>query len=286
MTGTKVVTGAARREAVECLLTRGVPQRRACVLLPRHRSTVSYRERPDRHGEVAKQVYELAHRHPRSGDRRVWALRRRRGQRVHQQHVPRRWKRANLQVRQVMRQRGWARAARIPVQATPPGHVWTDDFLHDHGLMGTPLKVLTIMDEVTRAGLALEVATSLPSPRGLTILERLVVTHGTPQCIRRDHGPELIALAVRGWLAQHQTRTWDIDPGCPGQNGYGERVNGTVRDACVNRPVLHSVAEARIMLAPYRRQYHAERPHSSLGDRPPAEFTRDWLARQSLSGGL
>ena len=111
-------------------------------------------------------------------------------------------------------------------------------------------------------------------------------THGTPRFIRRDQGPEWIALAVRGGLAQHQTRTWDIDPGCPGQNGYGERVNGTVRDACVNRHVLHSVAEARIMLAPYRRPYHAERPPSSLGDRPPAECKRDGLERQSLSGGL
>ena len=154
------MTGAARREAVECRLSRGVSPRRAWVLLPRHRSPVSDRERPDRQGEVAKQGYELAHRPPRSGDRRVWALRRRRGQRVHQQHVHRRWKRAQLPVRQVTRQRGWARAARIPVPATPPGHVWTADVLHDHGLLGTPLKVLTIMDELPRAGLALEVATS------------------------------------------------------------------------------------------------------------------------------
>jgi putative transposase len=280
------VTVAARREAVEFLLTRGVSQRRACVLLQLHRSTFSYRERPDRHGELAKQVYELAHRHPRYGYRRVWALLRRRGQRVNQKHVHRLWKRAKLQVRKVTRKRGLARAASIPVQATHPGHVWTYDFLHDRCLKGTPLKVLTIMDEFTREGLALEVATSLPSQRVLTILERLVVTHGAPQFIRSDNGPEFIALAVRGWLAQHQTRTLYIDPGCPWQNGYGESFNGTVRDECLNMHVFHSVAEARIMLATYRRQYNEERPHSSLGYRTPAEFKRDWLERQSLSGGL
>jgi transposase InsO family protein len=45
--------------------------------------------------------------------------------------------------------------------------------------------------------------------------------------------------------------------------------------------VLPSVAEARIVLAADRRQYHEERPHSSLAYRTPAAFNRDWIARQS-----
>lgn len=98
---------------------------------------------------------------------------------------------------------------------------------------------------------------------------------------RSDNGPEFIALAVRGWLAQHQMTTVYIDPGCPWQNGYGERFNGTVRDECLNMLVLQSVAEARVVLAAYRRQYNEERPHSSLGYRTPAEFKRDWIERQS-----
>jgi putative transposase len=142
------VTVAARREAVQFLLTRGLSQRRACVLLQLHRSTLSYRDRPDRHAELAEQVDARAHRHPRYGYRRAWAWLRRRGQRVNQKHVHRLWKRAKLQVRKITRKRGPARAASIPVQAIHPGHVWTYDFLHDHCLKGTPLKVLTVMDEL------------------------------------------------------------------------------------------------------------------------------------------
>jgi putative transposase len=216
----------------------------------------------------------------------VWALLRRRGQRVHQKHGDRLWKQAKLQVPKVTRQRRLARRAMIPVQAMHPGHVWTSDVLHDHCLTGIPLKVLTSMDEFTWEGLALEVATSLPSARGLAVLERLVTMHGTPPFICSDHGPEFIALAVRGWLAQHQMTTLDIDPGCPWQNGDGESFNRTVRDACLNRHVLPSVAEARVVLAAYRWQYHEERPHSRLGYRTPAEFTREWLERQSSSAGL
>ena len=280
------MTVAARREAVQCLLTRGLSQRRACVLLQLHRSTLSYRERPDRHAEMAEQVYELARRHPRYGYRRVWALLRRRGQRVNQKYVHRLWKRAKLQVRKVARKRRPAHAASIPVQATHPGHVWTYDFLYDRCLNGTPLKVLTVIDEFTREGLAIEVATSLPSQRVLTILERLVATHSAPEFIRSDNGPEFIALVIRGWLAQHQTRTLYIDPGCPWQNGYGESFNGTVRDECLNMHVFHAVAEARVMLAAYLRHYNEERPHSSLGYCTPAEFKRDWLERQLPLGGL
>jgi putative transposase len=280
------VTVAARREGVQCLVAHGLAQRRACILLQLQRSTFSYQARPERDAGLAEEVHELAQRHPRYGYRRVWALLRRRGRRVNKKHVHRLWKRAKLQVRKVRPQRGPARPAMVPVQATHPGHVWTYDFLHDHCVNGTPLKVLTVMDEFTREGLAIEVATSLRSPRVMAILEHLVAIHSAPQCIRSDNGPEFIALAIHGWLAQHQMQTLYIDPGCPWQNGYGESFNGTVRDECLNMHVFHSVAEARVMLAAYRRQYNEERPHSSLGYRTPAEFKRDWLEHQSSSVGL
>jgi putative transposase len=280
------VTVAARREGVQCLVAHGLAQRRACILLQLRRSTCNYQTRPERDVGLVEEVHELAQRHPRYGYRRVWALLRRRGRRVNKKHVHRLWKRARLQVRQVRRKRGPARSAMGPVQATHPGHVWTYDFLHDRCLNGTPLKVLTVMDEFTREGLAIEVATSLRSPRVMAILEHLVATHSAPQCIRSDNGPEFIALASRGWLAQHQLRTLYIDPGCPWQNGYAESFNGTVRDECLNMHVFHSVAEARVMLAAYRRQHNEERPHSSLGYRTPAESKRDWLEHQSSSVGL
>jgi putative transposase len=160
------VTVAARREEVQFLVGRGLSPRRACVLLQLQRSTFGYQARPDAGAVLAAQVDELARRHPRYGYRRVWALLRRRSQPVNKKRVHRLWKRAKLQVHTVRRQRRPARSAMIPVQAAHPGHVWTYDFLYDHCLNGTPLKVLTVMDEFTREGLALEVATSFPRAAG------------------------------------------------------------------------------------------------------------------------
>jgi putative transposase len=243
------VTVAARREATQSLVAGWLSQRRAWVLLPLQRSTLSDQARPDANADSAAPVHELAQRHPRDGGQRVWALLRRRGQQVHKTHGYRLWKRAKRQVHQITRQRQPIHRTMIPVQATPPGHVWTYDFRHDPCLPGTPLKVSTVIDEFTREGLALEVAPSLSSSRGMAVLERLVAMHGVPQFIRSDHGAEFIALAVRGGLAHHQTATLYITPGCPWQHGSGESFNGTVRDAWLHMPTCHSVREARVVLA-------------------------------------
>lgn len=106
-----------------------------------------------------------------------------------------------------------------PVQATPPGHVWPDACVHEACLNGTALQVLTVLDECTRAGLALEVATTRPAAQVLTVLERLFREPGAPRFWRRANGPAFIALALRGWLVQHQPATLSIDPGCPWQHG-------------------------------------------------------------------
>ena len=141
--------------------------------------------------------------------------------------------------------------------------------------------MLTVMDEFTREGLAIEVATSLSSAQVIAVLADLFQQHGAPRFIRSDNGPEFIAQALRTWLSQRQTTTLYIDPGCPWQNGFGESFNGTVRDECLNMYAFASVAEARVILAAFRQQYNEERPHSSLGYRTPAEFKRDWSNNQS-----
>lgn len=41
------------------------------------------------------------------------------------------------------------------MQAAYPGHIWADDFVEDALADGTPLRILTVMDEFTREGLAI-----------------------------------------------------------------------------------------------------------------------------------
>lgn len=54
------------------------------------------------------------------------------------------------------------------------------------------------------------------------------------------------------------------------QNGFNESFNGSLRDGLLNGEIFYSLAEARVLIKTWRRDYNTVRPHSSLGDRPPA----------------
>ena len=114
--------------------------------------------------------------------------------------------------------------------------------------------------EFTRECLAIEVATSVPAARVISVLARLFAPHEAPAYLRSDNGPEFVAHQVQTWLALQHVERFYIDPGCPWQNGFGESFNGPVRDECLTMWAFASVAEARIQLEHFRRQYTVERP--------------------------
>jgi putative transposase len=144
------LTIGEQREAVSFLARRGVWQRRACALVHLQRSIFRDQARPERDPALVDQVQYLAQRHPRYGYRRVWALLRRRYQHFNEKRVHRLWKRAKLQVRKVRRKRRPVDPTGLPVQATHACQVWSYDFVHDACRTGTPLKVVTVMDEFRR----------------------------------------------------------------------------------------------------------------------------------------
>jgi len=60
-----------------------------------------------------------------------------------------------------------------------------------------------------------------------------------------------------------------IRPHCPWQNGKVERLNRTLQVEWAYRRVYRSNGERTRALATWLRRYNTERPHSSLGGRPP-----------------
>ena len=65
------------------------------------------------------------------------------------------------------------------------------------------------------------------------------------------------------------------------QNGYIESFNGKFRDECLNEHWFTSLAQARGMIADWRRDYNEVRPHSSCGRIPPAQFAARHRAQQA-----
>ena len=113
------------------------------------------------------------------------------------------------------------------------------DFVHDRTDNGGPLKMMTLIDEYTRKCLDIRVA------------------HQGQQ-----------------WLSDKKIKVIYIDPGSPWQNGFIESFHNRLRDECLNREVLLSVAEAQVLIEQWRQTYNNEHPHSRLGFKSPQEFVR------------
>ena len=68
-------------------------------------------------------------------------------------------------------------------------------------------------------------------------------------------------------------------PGKPTDNAFIESFNGRFREECLNQHWFLSLEDAQEKISHWRTDYNEHRPHSSLGNVPPAEFA----ARASAS---
>jgi len=219
------------------------------------------------------QMVELATRYGRYGYRRITGLLRWDGWRVNHKRIERLWRREGLKVpkKQPKRGRLWlGDGSCIRLRAEHRNHVWAYDFVADRTRDGRPLKMLTIVDEFTRECLAIEVGRHMKSLDVLQVLADLFVTHGTPEYIRSDNGPEFTAGLIRDWLSKVDVDTLFIEPGSPWENGYVESFNGKFRDELLNLEIFYTLQEAKVLIERWRTEYNTIRPHSSLGYRPPA----------------
>jgi putative transposase len=254
-----------------------VSERRACAVVGQSRATQrrKARVRSDE-AELTAAIARLATKYGRYGYRRIRQLLVDDGWRVSVKRVYRIWRREGLKVpkRQPKRGRLWLNdGSCIRLRPERPNHVWSYDFVQDLTADGRRFRMLTVIDEFTRACLAIVVARRLRSDDVLHCLTDLMSQHGPPENLRSDNGPEFVARNVRGWLGRIGVKTLYIEPGSPWENGYCESFNSKLRDELLAAEQFSTLYEAQALIERWRRHYNAVRPHSSLGYRPPAPET-------------
>lgn len=111
---------------------------------------------------------------------------------------------------------------------------WTYDLVFDACTNGQQLKCLTPIEVDSRECLAIDVAGSIRSKRGIAVLERLVSNHGAPGYLRSDNWPNFVSNVILKWLTGATIETAYIDRGMPWQNGTGERFDSKFRDECLS----------------------------------------------------
>jgi putative transposase len=259
-----------------------VSERFACKVLGQHRSTHRKKPkgRPDEEALTAD-IIRLASRYGRYGYRRITAMLRSEGWTVNAKRVERIWRREGLKVPQKQPKRGrlWLNdGSCVRLRPEHPNHVWSYDFVEGRTHDGRKFRMLNIIDEFTRECLAIRIDRKLNSTDVIDTLSDLFILRGVPGHVRSDNGPEFIAKAVREWIAAVGARTAFIEPGSPWENGYCESFNSKLRDELLNCEIFYSLAEAKVIIEAWRRYYNTERPHSSLGYKPPAPEAIIWPA--------
>ena len=275
----------ARRGQVAYGRERGLSVRRACTLFAVARSALSYRSRKAaKNAAVVDRMKELSTQYPRCGYRRIRIFLGREGHRMSPGRAHRLWQVAGLQVPRKRPRKRVAATRPRPQAPSGPNQVWSYDFVFDHCANGQQLKCLTVTDEFTKEGLAIEVDGRIRSPRVIEVLSRLVSARVAPTFLRSDNGPEFVSKTLLAWITAQGIGTALIEPGKPWQNGVAESFNGKFRDECLSLEWFRSRAEAKVIIEAWRRHYNEVRPHSSLDYLTPNEFV-ERLARPALPTG-
>jgi len=269
-----MVTPDAKRNAVAHACDRhGVSQRRACKTLAVDRSSVRYKSiRPD-DSDLREAMKKVAAERRRFGYRRIHIMLRRQGIEMNQKKLRRLYREERLQVR---RRGGRKRALgtrRPMILPTAPNERWSLDFVSDAFTDGRRFRVLAVVDDYTRECLGLVADTSLSGARVVRELDTIMARRrGKPHTIVSDNGTEFTSMAVLKWCQESAVEWHYIAPGKPTQNAFVESFNGRFRDECLNETLFASLVDARIEINNWRNDYNNHRPHSALGNVPPAEF--------------
>jgi len=260
-----------------------VSARRACGLLDLSRSSFYYAAEPSGDAPLREALRKLAAQRRRFGYRRLAVLLQREGWRVNHKRVFRLYQEERLQVRRRIKKHTAKWRGDKPVAPTGINQRWSLDFVSDQLADGRRLRVLAVVDDYTRECLALEADTSLSGRRVARVLEQLRQSRGLPERLLSDNGPEFTSRALDAWAYARGVQWQFIEPGKPVQNAYVESFNGKLRDECLNEHWFVALDHARQIVEAWRRDYNETRPHSSLGQLPPALFAA--VARRPLGGG-
>ena len=213
---------------------------------------------------VRSRLRELAAVRRRFGWRRLHVLLSREGVHVNHKKLRRLYIEERLQVR---RRGGRKRAlgTRAPmVLPQGPNQRWSLDFVSDTLTDGRRFRILAVVDDYTRECLCLVADTSLSGLRVVRELDALIARRGRPLSCVSDNGTELTSMAILRWSQASGVDWHYIAPGKPTQNAFIESFNGRLRDELLNETLFTSLAQARVALEEWRRDYNTERPHSAL----------------------
>jgi putative transposase len=200
---------AVKREGVAHLrATMGLSERRACSIVSADRKMVRHRSCRPPNTELRTQLRGLANERKRFGYRRLFVLLGQEGEPSGINRIDRLYREEGLTVHK-RRARRRAVGSRAPILVeSKPNARWSVDFVHDQLACGRRLRILNIVDDVTRECLAAIPDTSISG-------RRVAGTDGVDQTARQARHDR-----VRQWDRVHLERHVRLGAGQQGRLAF------------------------------------------------------------------
>jgi putative transposase len=262
---------------VTVMKSEGLSERRSCKLIELNRATYRYKPTAKDDGCVLERMRILAAQRPRFGAPRLTVLLRQEFGAVNHKRVERMYREEDLQLpRKRGKKRGVNNRANILIVPSVPNERWSMDFMSDSLSDGRKFRLLTIVDNLTRECIAIEVGSSITGERVVRTMTRLEAMGGLPKTVVTDNGPEFTGKAMAKWSESTGVIHHFIEPGKPTQNAYIESFNARIRDECLNMYWFSDLNEAGRIIEEWREDYNTLRPHSALNYKTPTAFKKGY----------
>jgi putative transposase len=127
------------------------------------------------------------------------------------------------------------------------------------------------MDWDTRHVLSWRLSTTQDTHMCLEALEEAIEKYGQPEIFNTDQGSQFTSAAWVDALTSRGIRISMDGKGCWVDNVFIERLWRSLKYECIYLNAFDSFKEAQAGIGQWMNYYNSERPHSSLGDKTPAE---------------
>lgn len=269
-----MVRPRAKREAAHFLREHYlVSIRRSCRVLGLHLSTQFYRPKERNDGAIKKRLEFLAGKHRKFGRPRLHHFLKLEGLVVNEKRTRRIYQSMGLQLGKSKRRRKCLAVVRVPKpKPTEPNEVWSFDFMFDRTESDRRLKILTVVDDLTKKSPGLLVKYSITAADMIQFFESLPEL---PKRFRVDNGPEMSSREFLDWAYRKGIEIEFIEPGKPNQNAFIESFNSRLRAEHLNEEIYMDLEDAKKKIEAWRRYYNEERPHTSLKMKTPSQYEQE-----------
>ena len=151
-----------------------------------------------------------------------------------------------------------------------PNQVWCTDITYIPMRRGF-LYLVAVMDWASRKVLSWRLSNTMDVEFCREALEEALTLHGRPEIFNTDQGSQFTSLRFTEVLTGAGIQVSMDGRGRWMDNVFIERLWRSLKYECVYMNAFETGSEARAGLRRWINYYNAERPHSALGGRTPAE---------------